>query len=106
MRIIILAFVVLAIGCSNKIAGTEERIQGYVGSDITDAQAFYLTERSRPISFWASRNYAWIESKKVLDNGDILHAFKNPYRDCTINWVTDQTGIILSATPSGSMCSP
>ncbi len=106
MRIIVLAFAALATACTSQIASTEEHIQEYIGAGISDVQELYLTERSRPISFWASRNYAWIETKKPLDNGYTLHAFKNPYRDCTINWIADTSSIILSATLSGTMCEP
>ncbi|NAZ93714.1 hypothetical protein [Vibrio toranzoniae] len=106
MRIIVLAFATLATACTSQITNTEERIQEYIGSDITDVQEQYLTERSRPISFWASRNYAWIETKKPLGNGYTLYIFKNPYRDCTINWIAGTGGVIQSATSSGTMCSP
>ncbi|NOH93956.1 hypothetical protein F0229_15540 [Vibrio sp. AIC-3] len=106
MRIFVLAFAALVTACTSQIISTEEHIQEYIGSDITDVQERYLTERSRPISFWASRNYAWIETKKPLDNGYTVHAFKNPYRDCTINWVVNASGVIESGSPSGTMCSP
>ncbi|CAH6816981.1 conserved hypothetical protein [Vibrio chagasii] len=106
MRIIVLAFAALATACTSQIISTEEHILQYIGSDITDVQERYLTERSRPISFWESRNYAWIETKKPLDNGYTVHAFKNPYRDCTINWVADTSGVIQSATSTGTMCEP
>ncbi|CDT45269.1 Hypothetical protein VCR15J2_50193 [Vibrio coralliirubri] len=106
MRIIVLAFTALVTACSSQMSNTEEHVQEYIGSDITNAQEQYLTERSRPISFWASRNYAWVETKKPLDNGYTLHAFKNPYRDCTINWVANTSGAIQSATLSGTMCEP
>ena len=106
MRIIILALAALATACTNQITSTEEHIQQYIGSDITYVQERYLTERSRPISFWESRNFAWVETQTALDNGYTLHAFKNPYRDCTINWVADTSGEIRSATSSGTMCDP
>ena len=111
MRIIILALTALTAltaACSSQIASTEEHIQQYIGSNITDVQERYLTERSRPISFWESRNYAWVETQNALDNGYTLHAFKNPFRDCTINWVVmvNASGVIESGSPSGTMCSP
>ncbi|MFA0231369.1 hypothetical protein AB4491_20610, partial [Vibrio sp. 10N.261.45.A7] len=73
MRIIVLAFAALVTACTSQIASTEKHIQKFIGADITDVQERYLTERSRPISFWASRNYAWIETKKPLDNGYTVH---------------------------------
>ncbi|KNH12151.1 hypothetical protein AB6C64_07595 [Vibrio cyclitrophicus] len=106
MRIIILAFAMLVTACTSQIASKQDRLQKHIGSNITDIQALYLTERSRPISFWESRNYAWVETKKPLDNLNTLHAFKDPYRDCTINWIADKSGVIQSAIPIGTMCNP
>ncbi|MDN3702074.1 hypothetical protein ACFFUO_11345 [Vibrio artabrorum] len=106
MRIIVLAFMTLITACSSLIPGTEERLQQYIGANISDVQALYLSERSRPISFWASRHYAWVEMKTLWEDGNTLHTFKNPYRDCSINWITDNSGVIQSATSSGTMCEP
>ncbi len=54
-------FAALTLACSQITSATEEHIQQYIGSDISDVQEPSLsTERSRPIGFWASRNYAWI----------------------------------------------
>ncbi|MCG9694189.1 hypothetical protein L1D55_21065 [Vibrio sp. Isolate22] len=106
MRIIILALAALTAACSSQIASTEEHIQQYIGSNITDVQERYLTERSRPISFWECRNYAWVETQNAQDSGYTLHAFKNPFTDCTINWVVNASGVIESGSPSGTMCSP
>jgi len=63
MRIIILTLAVLISTCSSQIASTEEQIQQYIGSNITDVQERYLTERSRPISFWESRNMLGLRPK-------------------------------------------
>lgn len=51
MRIIILAFAMLVTACTSQIASKQDRLQKHIGSNITDIQALYLTERSRPISF-------------------------------------------------------
>ena len=107
MRIIVVLVVAaLATACSSQVASTEEHIQKYIGSDIAEVQERYLTERPRPISFWESRTFAWQETQKILEDGSTLHAFKNPSRDCTINWIADSNGIIKSATSSGAMCDP
>ncbi|MFA0053167.1 hypothetical protein [Vibrio echinoideorum] len=106
MRIIILVFAMMLTACTSQIASKQDRLQKHIGSNITDVQKLYLTERARPISFWESRNYAWVETKNPLDNGNILHTFKDPYRDCTINWIADNSGVVQSATPSGTMCNP
>ncbi|OMO25890.1 hypothetical protein BH582_01790 [Vibrio sp. 10N.222.47.A9] len=106
MRIIILAFTLLVTACTSQIIGTDEHIESYIGSNIADAQKLYLTPHSQAVSFWESRTFAWVETQTPLENGETQHAFKNPYRDCTINWVVDQNGMIIAGSHSGEMCSP
>ena len=51
MRIFVLVFAVLATACTSQIISTEEHIQQYIGSDVTDVQERYLTETITPYQF-------------------------------------------------------
>ena len=106
MRIYIPIAMIFISACTSQIVSTDEHVESYIGSNIADAQALYLTPHSQAVTFWESRTFAWVETQTSLENGEIQHSFKNPYRDCTINWIVDQSGVIIAGSHSGDMCSP
>ncbi|PKG37383.1 hypothetical protein [Psychromonas sp. Urea-02u-13] len=100
------AFVLLLLsGCTSQIVGTSEQIKSAYGSDIKDLQKLYLTPHYHSVSFFESKTFAWIETQKEFENGDRLHTFTNPYRDCTLHWITDTNGMIKSGSFYGKSCS-
>ncbi len=104
MRSLALLLALFATGCTSQILSTQEHVEAYYGSPISSAQQLYLTPSHQSISFWDSKIFAWTEQQTEHDNGDITHAFSNPYKDCTIEWTADSKGMIKSGNYRGTNC--
>ncbi|ARP40269.1 hypothetical protein K08M4_36020 [Vibrio syngnathi] len=78
MRIYIPIAMIFITACTNQIVSTDEHIESYIGANIVDAQALYLTPHSQAVTFWESRTFAWVETQTSLENGENTTFFQKP----------------------------
>ena len=103
-KVYILILVSFLTACVSQISTIDEHVNGYIGKPISQIQELYKTPKRSSVGFFKTKTFAWKESQSQFINGNTLYSYKNPYKDCVINWIADNNNIIISGSYSGEGC--